>query len=172
MNAQLMHHNSLRGVRLVVVALQQPCEDTRLTSFCICRRVLNVYLRGSFDARCGTLSWCGVWGVVVLTRLATLLLAAQNTINGERKKKEPLKCASASPCIGGRRALGFYFSFLQNYTHNAFGFWETHKVPGSMICTEPPCTCLSYCFPCNTWRNVSHSKQGRKKIRLFVLHFH
>ena len=31
-------------------------------------------------------------------------------------------------------------------------------MPGSMICTEPPCTCLSYCFPCSTWRNVSYSK--------------
>ena len=37
---------------------------------------------------------------------------------------------------------------------------KCHKVPGSMISTEPPCTCLSYCFPCNTWINVSHSKLG------------
>ena len=35
-------------------------------------------------------------------------------------------------------------------------------MPGSMISTEPPCTCLSFCFPCNTWRNVSHSKLGKK----------
>ena len=47
------------------------------------------------------------------------------------------------------------------HTQRFFGFWETHKVPGSMVSTEPPCTCLSCCFPCNTWRNVSHSKQGK-----------
>ena len=27
-------------------------------------------------------------------------------------------------------------------------------MPNSMMCTEPPCDCLSYCFPCNTWGNV------------------
>ena len=63
-----------------------------------------------------------------------------------------------------QQGKGFYYSFLQNFTHNAFGFGETHKVPGSMICKEPPCTCLSYCFPRNTWRNVSHSKSFLIKI--------
>ena len=58
----------------------------------------------------------------------------------------------------------FILFFLPSklHTQRFFGFWETHKVPGSMISTEPPCTCLSYCFPCNTWRNVSHSKQGNR----------
>ena len=39
---------------------------------------------------------------------------------------------------------GIYASFLQNVTRNDFGFWETHKVPGSTIGTEPPCTSSSF----------------------------
>ena len=41
-----------------------------------------------------------------------------------------------------RFCVKFYFSFLQNYIHNAFGFWETHKVPGSMVSTERNVLCL------------------------------
>ena len=49
-------------------------------------------------------------------------------------------------------------------------------MPGSLICTEPPCTSLSSCFPCNRWGNVSQSKLGfivpiENHIVLFFLFF-
>ena len=60
----------------------------------------------------------------------------------------------------------FYFFFLHNFTQNGFGFL--------MICTEPPCTCLSSCFPCHTWGNLSHSKLGSewadRSVVLILLH--
>ena len=83
--------------------------------------------------------------------------------------------------LGGRKirilqflcGLVFYFSFLQNFTHNTFGFWDNTGCQISMICVQnhPVPPCLSCCFPVQYMEKKRFRTQKHRFLTVLCLNF-